>query len=431
MPKDNIDYSNTIIYKIYCKDETIKDIYIGHTTNFVIRKYQHKTSCNNTKNDLKIYKTIRENGGWDNWNMIEIAKYNCNDSTEARIKEQQHYEELKVSLNSCPPYVDMKKYFCSSCNLQCKCSTQFNSHIKCDLHLKKLNELYIGMFPTQKSSKKFHCECCDYNTSRLSQFNRHLQTDKHKILQNPTSESFLSKIWNCPCGKQYKHSSTLYAHKKTCSYINKETDSEPENDSELTDKEIIKALINHTDKLAKIMENGVNNHSHNTNSLNKTFNLNLFLNDTCKDAMNISDFVNTIKLSLDDLEHTGRQGYVQGITNIVLKNLNNVEQHLRPLHCSDTKREVLYIKDNNEWTKETEEKPILTKAIKLIANENIKQIKNWRDKYPDCSDVDSKKNNLYLKIVSNSMNGLTKEEGDKNINKIISNVVKEVTINKT
>jgi hypothetical protein len=103
---------------------------------------------------------------------------------------------------------------------------------------------------------------------------------------------------------------------------------------------------------------------------------------------------------------------------------------MRPLHCSDLKREVLYIKENNEWTKESEEKPILTKAIKTIANENIKQIKTWRDKYPDCSDVDSKKNNLYLKIVSNSMNGLTKEEGDKNINKIISNVVKEVTIDK-
>lgn len=86
MPKDNIDYSNTIIYKIYCKDKTIKDVYIGQTTNFVIRKYEHKTSCN-TKNDLEIYKTIRENGGWDNWNMIEIAKYNCNDSTDSTEEE--------------------------------------------------------------------------------------------------------------------------------------------------------------------------------------------------------------------------------------------------------------------------------------------------------------------------------------------------------
>jgi hypothetical protein len=103
---------------------------------------------------------------------------------------------------------------------------------------------------------------------------------------------------------------------------------------------------------------------------------------------------------------------------------------MRPLHCSDNKREVLYIKDNNEWTKETEKKPILTKAIKTIANENIKQINKWRQKYPDCTKYDSKKNDLYLKIVSNSMNGLTKEEGEQNINKIISNVAKKVSIDK-
>jgi hypothetical protein len=197
------------------------------------------------------------------------------------------------------------------------------------------------------------------------------------------------------------------------------------NISELTDNEIIKTLL-------KIVENGTHNtsHSHNNNN-NKTFNLNFFLNETCKDAMNINDFVSSIKVSLSDLENTGRQGYIEGITNIVLQNLNKVEESMRPIHCSDVKREVFYIKDNNEWQKENEEKPILTKAIKVIANENIKQIKLWRDKYPDCTDSDSKKNNLYLKIVGNSMNGSTQEEGNKNIDKIISNVAKEVIIDKT
>jgi hypothetical protein len=147
--------------------------------------------------------------------------------------------------------------------------------------------------------------------------------------------------------------------------------------------------------------------------------------------MNISDFVSSIKVSLSDLENTGRQGYIEGISSIIVKNLNKVEKNLRPIHCSDVKREVFYIKDNNEWQKENEEKPILTKAIKVIANENIKLIQNWRDKYPDCIDSDSKKNNLYLKIVSNSMNGSTQEESHKNIDKIISNVAKEVIINKT
>jgi hypothetical protein len=146
--------------------------------------------------------------------------------------------------------------------------------------------------------------------------------------------------------------------------------------------------------------------------------------------MNMSDFISSIKLNLEDLENTGRRGYIEGISNIILKNLNNIEQHLRPLHCSDTKREILYVKDNNKWEKETNDKPILTKAIKVIANENIKQIKHWTEQNPDCKASVSKKNDLYLKIVSNSMNGLTEEEGKKNINKIISNLAKETIIQK-
>jgi hypothetical protein len=285
------------------------------------------------------------------------------------------------------------------------------------------------MFPTQQSSKKYYCEMCDYNTSRESQYKRHLLTEKHKILQNPTCKKFHNKTWECTtCGKQYKHSSTLYSHKKKC-YENSEF-------NKISDKEIINMLVSQNSELMGLIKNGINNTTNinNTNNnikTNNSFNLNFFLNETCKDAMNISEFVSSIKVSLDDLENTGRRGYIEGISNIILKNLNNLEQQLRPVHCSDSKREVFYIKDNNEWKKENDEKPILTKAIKVIANENIKQIKNWKEKYPDCTYADSKKNNLYLKIVSNSMNGLTEEEGYKNINKIISNVAKEVIIDKT
>ena len=135
-------------------------------------------------------------------------------------------------------------------------------------------------------------------------------------------------------------------------------------------------------------------------------------------------------MDLSDLENTGRNGYIEGISNIFLKNLDDTEQTYRPLHCSDSKREVIYIKENGEWNKETEDKPILTNAIKMIANKNIKQIYKFREKYPDCTQSDSTKNDLYLKIVSNSMNGFTKEEDERNINKIISNVAKKTIINK-
>jgi hypothetical protein len=203
--------------------------------------------------------------------------------------------------------------------------------------------------------------------------------------------------------------------------------------SELTDKELMMELIKNNTEVQKMMMEVIKNGTHNincNNTNNKTFNLNLYLNETCKDAMNITDFVNSINLNLEDLENTGRKGYVEGISNIFLKNLNNIEHHMRPIHCSDQKREILYIKDNDKWEKECDEKPILTKAIKNVANQNIKQIKNWRDKNPDCTNSESKKNDFYLKIVSNSMNGLTEEESRKNINKIISNVAKEVVIDK-
>ena len=167
-----------------------------------------------------------------------------------------------------------------------------------------------------------------------------------------------------------------------------------------------------------------------TNSNNKHFNLQFFLNETCKDAMNIDEFVSSIKVNLDDLEHTGKNGYVEGISSIFIKNLNNLEHHLRPLHCSDTKREVIYIKNNNEWVKETEEKPILTNAIKMIANENIKQISIWKNNNPGCTLSDSKKNTTYLKILSNSMCGKTENEIIDNLCKIIRNISKEVSINK-
>jgi hypothetical protein len=173
------------------------------------------------------------------------------------------------------------------------------------------------------------------------------------------------------------------------------------------------------------------NNSHNTNHItNKNFNLNFFLNETCKDSMNIDEFVNTIKVTLEDLENTGEQGYVEGISNIFIKNLNELENHLRPLHCSDSKREVIYIKSNNQWIKEMDDKPILTKAIKSIAHKNIVLIKEWTEKYPDCVKPTSNKNDTYLKIVSESMNGFTTEESNANIRKVISNISREATIDK-
>ena len=268
----------------------------------------------------------------------------------------------------------------------------------------------------------FNCEYCDYKTLRKSSFDKHLLTNKHLIM---SQNDFKTNNLLCGvCDKLFKSRVGLWKHSKKCN-----------------DKVLINSLLQDNAEFKKIisqiLENGVttynttNNMTQNTtNSNNKHFNLNFFLNETCKDAMNIDDFVSSIKVNIEDLEHTGRRGYVEGISSIFIKNLNNLEHHLRPLHCSDSKREVLYIKNNNEWVKEKDDKPILTHAIKTIANENIKQIPIWKNLNPGCTLSDSKKNNTYLKILSNSMCGITQEETVNNVHKIISNISKEVFIDK-
>ena len=173
-----------------------------------------------------------------------------------------------------------------------------------------------------------------------------------------------------------------------------------------------------------------NNHNNNNNCNNKTFNLQVYLNETCKDAINLTDFVDSIKIQIKDLERVGEKGYTEGISDIFINNLQQLDTHSRPIHCSDSKRETLYIKDDNQWTKDDEDKTTLTKAIKQVANKNIKQIREWQKLHPKYSDPDSKQNDKYMKIVLNSMSGSTKEESNKNYEKIIKNVIKETIIEK-
>jgi len=283
----------------------------------------------------------------------------------------------------------------------------------------------MANFKVPKSSI-FFCQKCDYNTSRKSQYERHLSTDKHRfsLIGLTETNNLVPKVplYNCQnCGTKYKHQSSLCKHKKNCY---KKHDSEEFNDFLMKENAKLKKM------LIDVCKNATSNTITNSCNNNKTFNLNLYLNETCKDAMNIMDFVSSIQTSLEDLETTGKLGYVEGISNIILNNMKNLDTHNRPIHCSDIKREVLYIRNNDQWTKENGDKPILTNAIKVIANENIKKIKEWKQQYPDCTDPNSKKNNMYLKIVSNSMSGGDKDESNKNMNKIISNIAKEVIIDK-
>jgi hypothetical protein len=207
----------------------------------------------------------------------------------------------------------------------------------------------------------------------------------------------------------------------------KENDKTEIRENELATHDLVRVC----NEYIKAKKNTNNNTINNVNSHNKSFCLNVFLNDTCKGAMNMSEFVDTIKIQMSDLENFAHMDYPDGVSKILLKNLNNLDINLRPIHCSDMKRETVYIKENDEWTKESDDKPNLKNAIKQIAFKNIKHINEWVKEHPGCRDPTTKQNVKYNKIVMNSMSGTTKEEQQENIEKIVKNVTKAVTIDKS
>jgi hypothetical protein len=253
----------------------------------------------------------------------------------------------------------------------------------------------------------------------------------------------------CDCGKAYKHRQSLFNHRKKCpekcleKCLEKCPEKCPENSiTEPTklfnEKEIIMTLLQQNNQLQnQIIEmckeksiTNINNSNSHINSHNKTFNLNFFLNETCKDAMNINEFVDSLKLQLNDLENVGKLGYVEGITNIIVKNLNLLDETKRPIHCTDQKREVLYVKDENKWEKENEDKKKIRKAIHKIANKNTRLLAEFKEKYPDCMRSDSKYTDQYNKIIIEAMGGSGDNDLEKE-DKIIKKVAKNVVINKT
>ena len=423
MPKIIIDYSNTIIYKITCKDTENKDVYVGHTTNFVQRKHAHKQSCNNEKTpnyNCKLYEVIRNNGGWNNWKMEIINFFECKDHYEARKKEQEYFNLLNANLNSIEPMPKPK--------------VLVNKNIK-----------------KSKNALKYTCMLCHFNCSKLSNYNAHLLTAKHINLTNPNKKVL---HWHeCDCGKKYKHLSSLCAHKKSCTF-EKETSEENEVVSEenvivlkenqiKTEEELkelktmfIKMIEINQDlqkqivELAKESKSIVNsNNTTNNNTTNNKFNLQIFLNEKCKDAFNITDFINGINVGFKDFENFGKIGYIGSISNIFIRELKELDVYKRPIHCSDLKREVIHVKDNNTWIKD-EEKKQMKRAIKLIEHKNIKLIPDWVKANPEAENYTSKKHDEYNKMLGSVMGEMEDEDNERNYEKIIKNVAKETLIDK-
>jgi len=292
---------------------------------------------------------------------------------------------------------------------------------------------------TPKNAEKFECKTCYYNCSKQSDWNRHIMTLKHK------NRTFLNagdaNIFACKfCQKKYKARNSLWYHEKKCKKIVSLEENETNincnylnQNNDVSDiKEFMNYLMKENNELKNMMMEVVKNGTHNTtntNSHNKSFNLNLFLNETCKDAMNITDFANSVKIQLSDLENVGEVGFINGITSIILKNLKGLDITQRPIHCTDPKREVLYVKDEDKWEKENDENKKIRKFIKQVAHKNSFLLKDFREKHPDCGKSYSKYSDQYNKLVVEAMGGRGNNDREKE-NKIIKNIAKEVTIEK-
>tara|TARA_B100000287_G_scaffold389842_1_gene400211 strand:+ start:2349 stop:3233 length:885 start_codon:yes stop_codon:yes gene_type:complete len=260
---------------------------------------------------------------------------------------------------------------------------------------------------SQKFSTKFYCEKCDYYANRKSDLQKHFNSKKHNGTYNDT-QKFSMK---CECGKVYKFHSGYYRHKKLCNYVKNETIINENNENNKDDdyktmflklldenKEFKNILIKQQNQIGELIPKVGNNNVNNINNVNQKFNVNIFLNTHCKDALNIDDFVKNIDINLDDLDYTKNNGLAEGISNAIIQNMSKLSLYERPLHCTDTKRETLYIKNEDAWEKD-DSKSKIKKAIKDVSDKQFKSIKKWTNTNPDFQD-DSNKQEYFAKVLS-------------------------------
>jgi len=301
---------------------------------------------------------------------------------------------------------------------------------------------------TPKNAEIFYCKCCDFNCCKKSDWGRHSLTLKHKkndkrMTNNDKITPKNADKYICDCGKEYKHRQGLWSHKKKCGSDFGKIVNEKKEDTQLEvitilfkeqlkeNKELKEMLIEQNKKLIELAEKGQTTNNINNNTTNNNqFNLQLFLNEQCKDALNLKEFVEQIKLQLSDLDMIGRVGYVEGMSKIFLRNLKELDVCKRPIHCSDLKRETLYVKDHDAWEKENGENVKITRAIKEVEHKNIKQLPQWREENPTADDTETKKHMEYQNILLEAMGGSTLENDNKKREKIVRNIAKEVVIDK-
>ena len=326
------------------------------------------------------------------------------------------------------------------CNFVCFKQSNFNKHLSTRKHKILTNSNGILTNPNSTTGKKCHTCLCGKSYSHASSLSQHKRTCANKMLTNVNKivtddgkiTEYHEKKHVCVCGKSYAHAPSLSLHKKSCEVVQKEKEdaihAHPSSNVNVMTESTQHALLGAIQDLAvNVKELKSNTYIQNNNN---NFNMNFFLNETCKDAMNITDFVNSLELTLADLEKVGELGYAEGISRAFVNGLKNLEVTKRPIHCSDAKREILHIKDQDKWERDTENQDKIKRAIRDLSTKNIMLLDDWRKENPGCDNYDHRKNDLYLRMMVESM-GPTDESAEKrDFSKIVRAVARNTIVRK-
>ena len=310
-----------------------------------------------------------------------------------------------------------------------------------------------------KNAENYSCIKCKFNCSKKSNYNKHLLTAKHKMIHIDTNKMPKNAAaYICDnCGKQYTYHSGLSRHKQKCNVqkIEETNEQDIDSDKEIPNQEleliednnidykhmfiqlmkqnqelqqtVVEQQKQYTETINEIIPK-IGNTTNNTTNNNQQFNLQLFLNERCKDALNITDFMRSLELNMNDLVQTGKLGYVEGMSRIFVKALKDMDVTERPIHCTDIKRETVYIKDEDKWEKDDDEKSKMRKTIRNIENKNLKMLPKWQEENPEHRNLESKKSNEFMELSITALGG--QDDKDKSEKKIMKNILKEVVVDK-
>jgi len=345
-----------------------------------------------------------------------------------------------------------KVYECYLCDYVTSAPKDYHKHCLTKKHLDRQDSGTNGEDKSPKipkPTKNYECELCNYTTTNAKDYNKHLSTSKHQDKANGNT----TNDYKCDCGRYYMSYGSLWRHKKVCN-IAENTINENTKLSNTLSVELVIELVKNNKELQELMredrkmfmeeirqlkQGTYGNLANppfvqNANTISNTsnnFNLNFFLNEQCKNAINLSDFINSLVVTAQDFERTGKVGFVEGISKIFLNGLRALDVYSRPIHCTDLKRESIYVKQDNVWVKEDSEKTHLNTAVKQLARKNLRQLVTWKAENPDCLDTSTPASDLLVTFSQTALGGIGEQEDAKFRSAIIKNIVKDVVIDKT